>query len=67
MESEENASFFKVTKFQAGEQDPEKEQARETIAHDQFLNPKPEFLAKLERHKALFTLNMSIQRINEAD
>jgi hypothetical protein len=49
MESEEQQPFFKVTKFK---KDPEMEIAREAISHDQFLNPKPEFLAKLERQQA---------------
>ena len=49
MESEEQQPFFKVTKY---EKDPEIKIAREAISHDQFLNPKPEFLAKLERQQA---------------
>ena len=49
MDSDEQQPFFKVTKF---EKDPEMEIAREAISHDQFLNPKPEFLAKLERQQA---------------
>ena len=51
-----------MTKF---EKDPEMEIAREAISHDQFLNPKPEFLAKLERQHASYTLHMSVQKKSE--
>ena len=67
LDSEDLQPFFKVTKFAGGDQGLEMEQARETISHDQFLNPKPEFLAKLERQQAKFTLHMSVQRKDEDD
>lgn len=61
--SDELMPYFKVIKYNEGEG----QQARESISHDQFLQPKPGFIEKLERQKQKYTLHMSVQRNPEDD
>lgn len=65
--SEDNQiPYFKVTKYCFNEA-LQIEEAKESISHDQFLNPKPMFLEKLERQREKYTLHMSVKKANEDD